>query len=146
MSRLRSSVLAFAALAAGCGSGTPPTSPSPLPPYQFPPGISYQIDGEPCVAPAAGPVNCRFWVVPESMRVPSAYYFQYNWRFVNPATGRGRDGPPGVTIQPAFDCTFSPGPHPFEVHVTLSVHAPSAEATMYVNGTAVIARPPGACQ
>jgi hypothetical protein len=150
MPRLRLLVLAsfVAALAAGCGNGSQPTSPSALSTYQFPPGISYQVEGEPCIAAATGPGTCRFSVIPEAVRynVYPNPYFQFNWRFTNPANGRGRDGPPGGSIQPSFDCTFSPGPDPFEVQVSLLVYQPSAEASMYVSGRALITRPPGACQ
>jgi hypothetical protein len=134
---LRSSGLRFVVLGwclslAACGrSSASPTAPTDRPPQAF------RIDNEPCVAPATGPVSCRFVADPES----SANFYQ--WRFLNSVTGRGV-GLPGPRVSPELDCTFGPGATSFTVIAAVSVLYPDGSIN---NGErrVAITRAAGAC-
>jgi hypothetical protein len=139
--------LAISAIA--CGGDDSPTQPTSI--YGPQPPATFRVDDEPCVAPAAGAVSCRFVVTSPGIFVPipangPAQYdssYSYNWRFTNPANGRGVEVN-GVAWRPPMDCTFAPGAGTFTVSIRLTVHRAFDYYTTGT-GTVQVTRPPGAC-
>lgn len=135
-----------------CSKDDAPTAPTSI--YGPQPPATFRIDDQPCVAPAAGAVSCRFVVTSPGIFVPipangPAEYDStntYTWRFTNPANGRGVEVM-GVAWRPIMDCTFLPGVpgvSTFTINVTLTVHRARDYFTTGT-GTAQITRAPGAC-
>jgi hypothetical protein len=110
---------------------------------------TFSIDNEPCVAPETGQVSCRFVVTsPGFLGIQGGFaqydpFYNYNWRFTNPANGRGVNVT-GSSWSPPMDCTFAAGMRTFPVTVRLTVYRANDYFTEGT-GTVQITRPPGAC-
>ena len=141
--------LLLSMFAPACSKDDTPTAPTSI--YGPQPPATFRIDDQPCVAPATGAVSCRFVVtspgifVPIPANGPAEYdaFYTYNWRFTNPANGRGVEVN-GVAWRPPMDCTFAPGLRTFTVTGRLTVHRAS---DYFTTGTGVllVTRAPGAC-
>ena len=144
--------IALFAIGVACSKEDAPTTPTSI--FGPQPPATFRIDDQPCVAPAIGAVSCRFVVtspgifVPIPVNGPAEYDSSnsYNWRFTNPANGRGVEVN-GVAWRPPMDCTFipgTPGVSTYTISVTLTVYK-IREYFTTGTGTVQITRPPGAC-
>ena len=141
--------LLLSAFATACSKDDTPTGPTSI--YGPQPPATFRIDDQPCVAPATGAVSCRFVVTspgilaPIPANGPAEYdpFYNYTWRFTNPANGRGVEVY-GVSWRPAMDCTFAPGASTFTVSVRLTVNRVNEFYTAGT-GTVQVTRAPGAC-
>jgi hypothetical protein len=123
-----------------CSGGEEATPTAPTNALWFSESVTIGIQNEPCIAPATGPLSCRFVALPFERTD-----LDFRWRLENPANGRATTifGP---STSLALPCDFSSGVARFEIVVKLLVwRTGRPEFTDTKTRNVVINRAAGAC-